>query len=79
MIQRKRFWEIKYFGLRTFPTHATTLQQVGILSTLVYFHPKGCFGYISSLMSCLVWVKTTLIAIMRPVYGRFYVLICGCV
>ena len=67
---------------------STTLQEVEILYTLVYFHPKGCFGYISTLRrclalfyalrSCLAWVKTTLIAVLWPVCGRFCVLICGC-
>ena len=81
--------EIKDFGLRRLPTRATTLQEVGILSTLVYFHHKGCFGYISTFRSrltmfstlrgYLAWVKTTLIAALWVVCGRFYVLICGCV
>ena len=34
-IQRRRFREIKDFGLGRLPTH------VRILPTLVYFHPKG--------------------------------------
>ena len=33
--------EIKDFGLGMLPTHTTTLQEVGILHALVYFHPKG--------------------------------------
>ena len=67
----------------------TMLQEVGIIPTLVYFHPNGCFSSISTLRSrlalfyalrgCLAWVKTTLITILRPVCGRFCVLICGCV
>ena len=67
----------------------TTLQDVGILSTFVYFHPKGCFGYISTfrchlalftaLRGCLAWVKMTLIVVPQPVCGWFCVLICGCV
>ena len=36
-----RFQEIKDFELRRLPTHATTLQEVGIFFTFVYFHPKG--------------------------------------
>ena len=40
-IQRRRFWEIKDFGLGRLPTRATTLQEVGILPILVYFHHKG--------------------------------------
>ena len=58
---------------------STTLQEVEILHTLVYFHPKGCFGYISTLRSCLAlfyalrgclaWVKTTLIVVLQPVCG----------
>ena len=68
---------------------STMLKEVKILPTLVYFHPKGGFGSISTLRSCLAifstlrdslaWVKTTLIAILRPVCGRFCVLICDCV
>ena len=60
---------------------STTLQEVGILLTLVYFHLKGGFGSISTLSSrlalssalrgCLAWVKTTLIAILRRVCGQF--------
>ena len=37
----RRFWEIKDFRLRRLPICTTTLQEVGILPTLVYFHPKG--------------------------------------
>ena len=40
-IQRKRFQEIKDFGLGRLPTHATMLQEVGILPIMVYFHHKG--------------------------------------
>ena len=86
-IQRRRFHEIKDFGLGRLPTHATMLKEVGILPTLVYFHPKGCFGYISTLRSrlalfsalkgCLAWVKKTLTSILRSIYDRFCVLICG--
>ena len=53
------------------------IQEVGILPTLVYFHPKGCFGSISTLMSrlalfyalrgCLAWVKITLICLKWPI------------
>ena len=76
---KMRFREIKDFGLGRLSTHATMLQDVGILPTLVSFHPKGCFGSISTLRSrlalfsalrgCLTWVKTTLIAILRPFCG----------
>ena len=68
---------------------STMLQEGEILPTLVYFHPKGCFGYISThrsrltmfstLRGCLGWVKMTLISVLQLVYGRFCVLICGCV
>ena len=68
---------------------STTFQEVEILPTLVYFYPKDCFGSISILRSrlalfstlsgCLARVKTTLIAVLRLVCGRFCVLICGCV
>ena len=34
---------------------STTLQEVVILHTLVYFHLKGCFGSISTLRS--VWIR----------------------
>ena len=30
-----------------------TLQEVGILPTLVYFHPKGCLAVFSALRGCL--------------------------
>ena len=33
----RRFREIKDFGLRRLPTHVSTLQEVEILPTLVYF------------------------------------------
>ena len=36
-----RFREIEDFELGRLPTCATTLQEVRILPTLVYFHPKG--------------------------------------
>ena len=85
----RRFREIKDFGLERLSTRATTLQEVGILPTLVYFHPKGCFGFISTLRSrlalfstlrgYLAWVKTTLIVVLRPICGRLCVLICSCV
>ena len=39
--QKKRFREIKDFGLGRLSTHATTLKEVGILPTLFYFHHKG--------------------------------------
>ena len=65
------------------------VQEVGILPNLVYFYHKGCFGSISTLRShlalfsslrgSLAWVKTTLIVVLRPICGRFCVLICGCV
>ena len=42
------------FGLGRLPTCATTLQEVGILPTLVYFHHKGCFGSIATLRA--VWL-----------------------
>ena len=41
------------FGLGRLPTCATTLQEVEILPILVYFHHKGCFGYIATLRSRL--------------------------
>ena len=63
------------------------LQDVRILPNLVYFHPKGGFGYISTLRSHLAlvstlrgrleWVKMTLISVLRPVCCRFSVLTCG--
>ena len=66
-----------------------TLQEVGILSTFVYFHPKSCFGYISTfrrhlalfstLRGCLTCFKMTLIVVLQLVCDRFCVLICGCV
>ena len=40
-IQRRRFREIKDFGLGRLLTRATTLKEVGIFPTLIYFHPKG--------------------------------------
>ena len=33
------------FGVGRLPTSATTLQEVGTLSTLVYFHPKGLISW----------------------------------
>ena len=58
---------------------STTLQEVDILPTLVYFHLKGCFGSISTLRShlaifyairgCLTCFKMTLISILRLVCG----------
>ena len=44
-IQRKRFREIRDFGLGSFPTRATALQEVGILHTLIYFHFKGLISW----------------------------------
>ena len=68
---------------------STTLQEVGILHTLVYFHPKCYFGSISTrrsrfalfsaLRGCLAWVKTTSIAVLRLVCGWFCVDLWLCV
>ena len=33
-----------------------TLQEVVILPTLVYFHPKGCLAVFSTLRGCLGWI-----------------------
>ena len=53
-------------GVLETPFDSTMLKEVEILPTLVYFHPKGCFGSISTLKShltlfsairgCLAWV-----------------------
>ena len=52
-IRRRRFWEIKDFGLGRLPTHATTLQEVEIFPTLILVpifglkmveRVKGLFG-----------------------------------
>ena len=52
-IQRRRFREINDFGLRRLPTHAITLQEVGVLPTLDYFYFKGCLALVSALRGCL--------------------------
>ena len=74
----RRFWEIKDFGLGRLPTCDTTLQEVGILPTLVYFHHKGkilgkmwCKGpkaLFSLFMNCL---KTFLWLIWGQFCGPF--------
>ena len=46
--------EINDFRLGRLPTHATTLQEVGILSTLFIFHPKGYLVVFFALRGCLV-------------------------
>ena len=47
--RKSEIWEIKDFKLGRLPTHAITLQEVGILPTLVYsslFGQKnGCFEF----------------------------------
>ena len=40
---------------------------------------RGCLTRFYALRGCLAWVKTTLIAVLWPICGRFCVLICGCV
>ena len=40
-IQRRRFREIKNFGLGRLPIRVTTFQEVEILPPLVYFHHNG--------------------------------------
>ena len=34
--------------------HSTTLKEVEILLTLVYFYPKGCLAMFSALRGCCV-------------------------
>ena len=36
-IKERKFREIKFVGFRRLPTHSSTLQEVGIIPTLVYF------------------------------------------
>ena len=42
------------------------------------FYLKGCLVGFSTPKGYLAWVKTTLIAILRPICGQFCVSICGC-
>ena len=36
-IKERKFWEIEVVWFRRLPTRSSTLQEVGILPTLVYF------------------------------------------
>ena len=49
-----RFQEIKDFRLRRLPNRATTLQEVGVLSTLVYFAFLGMKMGISGFNSMIL-------------------------
>ena len=40
ILRNRIFGEIKDFRIGRLPTHATMLQEVAILPTLIYFHPK---------------------------------------
>ena len=81
-ILRRRFWEIKDSRLGRLPTHATVLQEVGILPTLFISNLRAVLRVdccVDALKGCLGCVKMALIAVLRPFCGRFCVLICGCV
>ena len=43
------------------------------------FYLRDCLAGFSALRGCLEWVKMTLIVVLRPICGRFCVLICCCV
>ena len=71
-IQRRRFLEIKDFGSGRLSTRATTLQEVGILPTLIYFHHKG-------LILGRMWCRgpKALFSLFKNCLKAFLWLICG--
>ena len=78
-IRRRIFGEIGFFGLKRcsrdlirfyYALRGRDSSYLGLFLLLwIDFYLRGY----------LAWVKTTLIAVLRPVCGRFCVLICGCV
>ena len=66
-IQRRRFWEIKDFGLGRLPTRATMVQEVGILSTWVISNLRAVLRVdccVDALRGCLDCFKMTLMTIL---------------
>ena len=77
-IQRRRFQEIKDFELGRLPARAITLQKVGVLPTLDYFHFKGYLALVSALRGCiLASLKGCLACFVACVKVRSWLTLCA--
>ena len=78
-IQRRRFREIKNFGLGRLPTRATTLQDVEILPAWFISNLRVVLRWDScndALRVCLDYVKMVLMTVLQPSCGRLCELFC---